>query len=281
MSWFTEKLHANYQLRLLVTQTLFQEKTAHQDLVIFENPVMGRILALDGVIQTTEGDEFIYHEMLAHVPILAHGRAKRVLVVGGGDGGMLRRVLQHRGVEQATLVEIDPGVIDLCRKYLPSIGENVFDAPRARVVIADGAKYMAETEDKYDVVIVDSTDPIGPGEVLFSAAFYGDCKRCLNDGGILVTQSGVPFLQKTELTNSYQRLKQHFADASFYLAPVPTYAGGFMAFGWASDDLEARRQPQAVIADRFAKSGLSTRYYNADVHVAAFALPNYVRVLMA
>ena len=281
MSWFTEKLHANYQLRLLVTQTLFQEKTAHQDLVIFENPVMGRILALDGVIQTTEGDEFIYHEMLAHVPILAHGRAKRVLVVGGGDGGMLRRVLQHRGVEQATLVEIDPGVIDLCRKYLPSIGENVFDAPRARVVIADGAKYMAETEDKYDVVIVDSTDPIGPGEVLFSAAFYGDCKRRLNEGGILVTQSGVPFLQKTELTNSYQRLKQHFADASFYLAPVPTYAGGFMAFGWASDDLEARRQPQAVIADRFAKSGLSTRYYNADVHVAAFALPNYVRVLMA
>ena len=281
MSWFTEKLHANYQLRLLVTQTLFQEKTAHQDLVIFENPVMGRILALDGVIQTTEGDEFIYHEMLAHVPILAHGRAKRVLVVGGGDGGMLRRVLQHRGVEQATLVEIDPGVIELCRKYLPSIGENVFDAPRARVVIADGAKYMAETEDKYDVVIVDSTDPIGPGEVLFSAAFYGDCKRRLNEGGILVTQSGVPFLQKTELTNSYQRLKQHFADASFYLAPVPTYAGGFMAFGWASDDLEARRQPQAVIADRFAKSGLSTRYYNADVHVAAFALPNYVRVLMA
>ena len=281
MSWFTEKLHANYQLRLLVTQTLFQEKTAHQDLVIFENPVMGRILALDGVIQTTEGDEFIYHEMLAHVPILAHGRAKRVLVVGGGDGGMLRRVLQHRGVEQATLVEIDPGVIELCRKYLPSIGENVFDAPRARVVIADGAKYMAETEDKYDVVIVDSTDPIGPGEVLFSAAFYGDCKRRLNAGGILVTQSGVPFLQKTELTNSYQRLKQHFADASFYLAPVPTYAGGFMAFGWASDDLEARRQPQAVIADRFAKSGLSTRYYNADVHVAAFALPNYVRVLMA
>ena len=281
MSWFTEQLHANYQLRLLVTQTLFQEKTAHQDLVIFENPVMGRILALDGVIQTTEGDEFIYHEMLAHVPILAHGRAKRVLVVGGGDGGMLRRVLQHRGVEQATLVEIDPGVIDLCRKFLPSIGENVFDAPRARVVIADGAKYMAETEDKYDVVIVDSTDPIGPGEVLFSAAFYGDCKRRLNAGGILVTQSGVPFLQKTELTNSYQRLKQHFADASFYLAPVPTYAGGFMAFGWASDDPEARRQPQAVIADRFAKSGLSTRYYNADVHVAAFALPNYVRVLMA
>ncbi len=279
MSWFTEQLHANYQLRLLVTQTLFQEKTAHQDLIIFENPVMGRILALDGVIQTTEGDEFIYHEMLAHVPILAHGQARRVLIVGGGDGGMLKQVLRHPNVE-ATLVEIDPGVIELCRKFLPSIGENAFDAPRARVVIADGARYMAETEDKYDVMIVDSTDPIGPGEVLFSAAFYGDCKRRLNRGGILVTQSGVPFLQKTELTNSYQRLKQHFADASFYVAPVPTYAGGFMAFGWASDDAGARRQPHAVIADRYARSGLSTRYYNPDIHVAAFALPNYVRALM-
>lgn len=179
MNWFTEQLHANYQLRLLVTQTLFQEKTAHQDLIIFENPVMGRILALDGVIQTTEGDEFIYHEMLAHVPILAHGQARRVLIVGGGDGGMLKQVLRHPDVE-ATLVEIDPGVIELCRKFLPSIGENAFDAPRARVVIADGAKYMAETEDKYDVMIVNSTDPIGPGEVLFSAAFYGDCKRRLN-----------------------------------------------------------------------------------------------------
>ena len=280
MTWFSEKLHANYQLQLLVNKTLFQEKTAHQDLIIFENPVFGRVLALDGVIQTTEGDEFIYHEMLAHVPILAHGQARRVLVVGGGDGGMLKQVLRHAGVE-GTLVEIDPGVIELCRKFLPAIGEDVFDAPRARVVIADGAKYMAETEDKYDVIIVDSTDPIGPGEVLFRASFYGDCKRCLNEGGILVTQSGVPFLQKTELTNSYQRLGQHFADVSFYLAPVPTYAGGFMAFGWASDNAQARRLSPAVIAERFAKSGLKTRYYNPDIHVGAFALPNYVRALMA
>ena len=279
MTWFSETLHANYQLQLLVNQTLFQEKTAHQDLIIFENPIFGRVLALDGVIQTTEGDEFIYHEMLAHVPILAHGKAERVLVVGGGDGGMMKQVLNHDGV-RATLVEIDPGVIQLCRKYLPNIGENVFDSPRARVVIADGAKYMAETDDKYDVIIVDSTDPIGPGEVLFAASFYGDCKRCLNPGGILVTQSGVPFLQKTELTNSYRRLRQHFGDVSFYLAPVPTYAGGFMAFGWASDDREARHQSEAAIAERFAKTGLRTRYYNPEIHVAAFALPNYVRALM-
>jgi len=279
VTWFSEKLHANYQLQLHVTKTLFQEKTEHQDLQIFENPVFGRILALDGIIQTTEGDEFIYHEMLAHVPILAHGAAKRVLIVGGGDGGMLRRALMHPGIE-ATLVEIDPGVIELCRKYLPSIGDNVFDAPRAKVVIADGAKYVAETADRYDVAIVDSTDPLGPGEVLFTAEFYKNCKRCLNPGGILVTQSGVPFLQKTELTNSFRRLSQHFADASFFLAPVPTYAGGFMAFGWATDNKETRRLPVATIAERFAKAKLQTRYYNPEIHVASFALPNYVKALM-
>jgi len=279
VTWFSEKLHANYQLQLHITQTLFQEKTEHQDLQIFENPVFGRILALDGIIQTTEGDEFIYHEMLAHVPILAHGAAKRVLIVGGGDGGMLRRALMHSGIE-ATLVEIDPGVIELCRKYLPSIGDNVFDAPRAKVVIADGAQYVAETADRYDVAIVDSTDPLGPGEVLFAAEFYKNCKRCLNPGGILVTQSGVPFLQKTELTNSYRRLSQHFADASFFLAPVPTYAGGFMAFGWATDNKETRRLPVSTIAERFAKAKLQTRYYNPEIHVASFALPNYVRALM-
>lgn len=279
MTWFSEKLHANYQLQLHVTKTLFQEKTEHQDLQIFENPVFGRILALDGIIQTTEGDEFIYHEMLAHVPILAHGAAKRVLIVGGGDGGMLRRALMHPGIE-ATLVEIDPGVIELCRKYLPSIGDNVFDAPRAKVVIADGAKYVAETADRYDVAIVNSTDPLGPGEVLFTAEFYKNCKRCLNPGGILVTQSGVPFLQKTELTNSFRRLSQHFADASFFLAPVPTYAGGFMAFGWATDNKETRRLPVATIAERFAKAKLQTRYYNPEIHVASFALPNYVKALM-
>ncbi len=280
MTWFSEQLHANYQLRLLVTKTLFQEKTEHQDLQIFENPVFGRVLTLDGIVQTTEGDEFIYHEMLAHVPILAHGQAKRVLIVGGGDGGMLKQTLRHKGLA-TTLVEIDPGVIDLCRKYLPAIGENIFASPGARVIIADGAKYVADTDDKYDVIIVDSTDPLGPGEVLFSAEFYKDCKRCLEPGGILVTQNGVPFLQKAELTNSYRRLRPLFKDVSFFLAPVPTYAGGFMAFGWATDDEAARKQPVAVITERFTKSGFSTRYYNPEIHVASFALPNYVRALMA
>ena len=279
MTWFSETLHGNFQLRLFVEKTLFQEKTEHQDLQVFENPQFGRVLTLDGIVQTTEGDEFIYHEMLAHVPILAHGAAKRVLIVGGGDGGMLKQALRHTAVE-ATLVEIDQSVIDLCRKYLPGISEDAFDSPRARVVITDGAKYVAETDERYDVIIVDSTDPVGPGAVLFSADFYKSCKRCLNPGGIVVTQNGVPFFQKDELTNSYRRLKPLFKDVSFFVAPVPTYTGGFMAFGWATDNEALRRQPLSVIAERYAKTDIKTRYYNPDIHVASFALPNYIRNLM-
>lgn len=279
MTWFSETLHGNFQLRLFVEKTLFQEKTEHQDLQVFENPQFGRVLTLDGIVQTTEGDEFIYHEMLAHVPILAHGAAKRVLIVGGGDGGMLKQALRHAAVE-ATLVEIDQSVIDLCRKYLPGISEDAFDSPRARVVITDGAKYVAETDERYDVIIVDSTDPVGPGAVLFSADFYKSCKRCLNPGGILVTQNGVPFFQKDELTNSYRRLKPLFKDVSFFVAAVPTYTGGFMAFGWATDNEVLRRQPLSVIAERYAKTDIKTRYYNPDIHVGSFALPNYIRNLM-
>ena len=280
MTWFSETLHGNFQLRLFVEKTLFQEKTEHQDLHVFENPEFGRVLTLDGIIQTTEGDEFIYHEMLAHVPVLAHGAARRVLIIGGGDGGMLKQVLRHDGVE-ATLVEIDQSVIDLCRKYLPGISEDAFDSPRARVVITDGAKYVAETDERYDVIIVDSTDPIGPGAVLFSAEFYKDCKRCLTPGGILVTQNGVPFFQKDELTNSYRRLTPLFKDVAFFVASVPTYSGGFMAFGWATDNEGLRQQPHGVIAERYAKADIKTRYYNPDIHLASFGLPNYIRKLMA
>lgn len=280
MTWFSETLHGNFQLRLFVEKTLFQEKTEHQDLHVFENPGFGRVLTLDGIVQTTEGDEFIYHEMLSHVPILAHGAVKRVLIIGGGDGGMLKQVLRHAGVE-ATLVEIDQSVIDLCRKYLPAIGEDAFDSPRARVVITDGAKYVAETDEKYDVIIVDSTDPVGPGAILFSAEFYKECKRCLNRGGILVTQNGVPFFQKDELTNSYRRLTPLFKDVSFFVAAVPTYSGGFMAFGWATDNEALRRQPASVIAERYAQADIKTRYYNADIHLGSFALPTYIRDLMS
>lgn len=280
MTWFTEKLHADYQLELLVAKTLYRRRTDHQDLFIFENPSLGRVLALDGVIQTTEGDEFIYHEMLAHVPALAHGGVRRVLVVGGGDGGMLKQVLKH-GVERVTQVELDARVVELSRRYLPSLSAGAFDDPRTELVIGDGARFVAETDQAFDLIIVDSTDPIGPGEILFGAEFYADCKRRLADGGILVTQNGVPFLQADVMVNSFRRLRPLFTDVTFFVAPIPTYGGGFMTFGWATMDEAARRQPRSVIEERYAGAGLKTRYYNPDVHVASFALPNYIRALMA
>lgn len=278
--WFTETLHPWIAQRLRVDRVLFRDKTDHQDLVIFENERFGRVLALDGVVQTTEGDEFVYHEMMAHVPIMAHGAARRVLIVGGGDGGMAREVLKHKAVERLVMVEIDRGVVDMSREHLPSLSAGAFDDPRLDLVIDDGAKFVAETDERFDVVIVDSTDPVGPGEVLFTAAFYAGCKRCLTPGGIVVTQNGVPALQGWEVTNSYRRLGESFADVGFYVAAIPTYQGGFMAMGWASDDAVKRRHDAATIEARFAPLGIATRYYTPAVHQACFALPRFVADLL-
>ncbi len=278
--WFTETLHPWLAQRLRIDRVLFRDKTEHQDLIIFENERFGRVLTLDGVVQTTEGDEFVYHEMMAHVPVVAHGAARRVLIIGGGDGGMAREVLKHRAVEQVTMVEIDRGVVDMSVEHLPSLSAGAFDNPRLNLVITDGAKYVAETADRFDVIIVDSTDPIGPGEVLFTAEFYANCKRCLTEGGIVVTQNGVPSLQGSEVTNSWNRLGKSFKDVWFYVAAVPTYQGGFMTLGWASDDPAKRRHDVAAIEARWAPLGIETRYYTPAIHQACFALPKFVLDLM-
>jgi len=284
VTWFEETLHTQtndmgFAQRFRMTKVIHQEKTAFQDLIIFETPAFGKVLALDGVVQTTDGDEFIYHEMIAHVPMLAHGNAKRVLIVGGGDGGVMREVLRHP-VVRAVMVEIDGGVVEACKAHMPNIGAGAFDDPRSELLIADGIKFAAATEESFDVIIVDSTDPVGPGEVLFTDAFYADCKRIMNPGAILITQSGVPYLQGKEVTNGYKRLKPHFADVSFFVIAVPTYAGGFMTLGWASDDPRLRAQCEIDIAERFAALDLRTRYYTPEVHVAAFALPPFISRLM-
>ncbi len=232
------------------------------------------------MLQTTERDEFIYHEMLTHLPILAHGRVRKVLIIGGGDGGMLEEALKHRAVERVTLVEIDPGVIELSKQFLRSICGDAFDDPRCELVIADGAAFVAGCEERYDLVIIDSTDPIGPGEALFTEGFYGGCKRALAPGGILVTQNGVPFVQGGELRNSMASLRRLFADATCYLATVPTYVGGPMAFGWASDEPRHRDTPAAVLRARFEAAAIATRCYTPELHQTAFALPRYVADLI-
>ncbi|HEY9539304.1 MAG TPA: polyamine aminopropyltransferase [Kiloniellaceae bacterium] len=278
--WVEESLHPHFRLALKADQVIYDSKTEHQRLELFENGSFGRVLTLDGVVQTTERDEFIYHEMLAHLPILAHGAAKKVLIIGGGDGGLLEEVLKHRSIEKVTQVEIDAGVVDFARQYLASICRDAFDDPRLELVIADGVDFVSSCAERYDLVLVDSTDPIGPGEVLFSETFYGKAKRCLAPGGILVTQNGVPFLQGEELTSTMRAFRALFKDAACYLATVPTYTGGPMAFGWGSDDASKRRVDLAALEQRYRDSGIATRYYNPAVHLAAFALPNYVAELL-
>lgn len=278
--WVTEELHDGLRSSFRADRVLYRRPVGQQDLVLYENPKFGRMLALDGVTQVTEADEFIYHEMLTHVPLLAHGNVRSVLIVGGGDGGMLREVVRHPGVERVTMVEIDEGVVTFSKEYLPKVSDGAFDDPRLDLVIADGAEYMRDAGDGFDVIIVDSTDPIGPGEVLFTDHFYGHAKRRLNEGGVLVTQNGVPFLQGAELTGTMRAFGQLFADRTCYLATVPTYVGGPMAFGFGTDDTSLRRVTVETLADRYRQAGLSTRYYTPEVHRAAFALPGYVQELL-
>lgn len=274
-AWFDEALGVGLQLGLEVESVLFRETTEHQDLVIYQTAQWGRVMALDGIMQVCERDEFIYHEMLTHVPMLAHGAAREVCIIGGGDGGMLREALRHP-VDRVTMIEIDDSVVELSKTWLPSISAGAFDDPRGDLVIADGERFMAETDRSFDVIIVDSTDPMGPGEVLFTSEFYGHCKSRLTPGGVMTTQSGVVMIQGGELTTTVRRLGEHFADAHGYIAAVPTYAGGFMAFGWGTDDLSLRQISVDQLRERFAAINLDTKYYNPDLHRGAFALPSYI-----
>ena len=277
--WADETLYPFYRQSLSIDRMLYDSETEHQRIRVFENAYWGRVMTLDGVVQTTEGDNFIYHEMLTHVPILAHGAAKRVLIIGGGDGGMAREALRHRSVEHVTMVEIDAGVVEFCKEYMPELSQGAFDDPRLNLVIADGADFMRDCTDRFDVIIVDSTDPIGPGEVLFTDTFYGHARRALTEHGILVTQNGVPFMQGEELTNTMRAFKALFADWSCYLASVPTYAGGPMAFGWGTSG-PARDVSVGTLTERFKAAGIETQYYTPEVHKGAFALPGYVARLM-
>jgi spermidine synthase len=278
--WVEETLYPDFRLKLRVTSVLHESRTDSHHLQIIENPTFGRALYLDGVLQTTEKDEFIYHEMLTHVPVLAHGQARRVLIIGGGDGGMLEEVLKHPSVEQVTMVEIDPSVVEMAKAYLPSICGRAFEDPRLELVFADGSEFVRDTAARFEVAIIDSTDPIGPGESLFTRRFYEGCRRVLAPGGVLVTQNGVPFMQPGELAGSLAILRRLFADASCYLATVPTYVGGPMAFGFASDDPSCRQATLEVLQARFAAAAIRTRYYTPEVHQGAFALPGYVRRLI-
>ena len=275
--WYSETLYPEWHQAMRIDRVIEQEETGLQALAIFENDRFGRVLALDGVVQTTQADEFVYHEMMAHVPLIAHGHAKNVLIIGGGDGGILREVARHKKVKKIVMVEIDRSVVDLSKKYLPTLSDGSFDDPRFELVIDDGAEYVKNTKDRFDVIICDSTDPIGPGEVLFTKEFYGNCKKILKTGGIFVNQNGVPFMQPFEVKDTYQRRKHFFKDTSFYVAAIPTYVGGFMALGYATDETSYRQLSLEELSRRLQGVEGELKYYNAEIHRAAFALPNFVK----
>ncbi len=277
--WFTETIHEDCQQRLRNTRTLFESRTSLQHIIIFENPLFGRVLALDGIVQTTERDEYCYHEMLAHVPILAHGSVRDVAIIGGGDGGALREVLKHDAVRTATLVEIDDRVVDICREYLPGLSDGAFDDPRTELVIADGIRFVAETERRFDIIIIDSTDPVGPAVELFSDGFYRDCRRILTEDGIVVCQSGNIFPQRAEACDTYRRLRDIFVDASLYVVDVPTYGFGYMTLGWGANSARARSTPIETVRTRFEATSIGTRYYHPGIHRACFEVPVYMEEL--
>jgi spermidine synthase len=274
--WIEETFHAHWRVRLKATKVLHEVKTRHQHLVIFENETWGRVLMLDGVCQLTTSDEFVYHEMMAHVPLMALRAPEQVLVVGGGDGGVLREVLKHPSVAKATLCEIDRAVIDLSLKHYPEIAAGAFDDPRADVVIADGLAYVANTRERFDAIIVDSSEPIGPSAVLHTREFFTDCKRALNKAGVLVTQNGLPFLFPQHLRATSEIFASLFRATSPYVCTQPCYFGGPFALNWASDDDGLLDVPETTLARRTAERGIEARYYTPAVHRAAFALPLYV-----
>jgi spermidine synthase len=277
--WIPETLfdELGFRMTFAVERVLYETRTEHQHLVLFEHKYFGKVLMLDGATQVTTRDEFIYHEMMTHVPILAHGRAREVLIVGGGDCGIAEEVLKHKAIRRLTQVVIDAAVVEFAKQHFPEFTASVLSDPRFDLVIADGMTYVAETDRRFDVIIVDSTDPQGPGRVLFTREFYAACKRCMSDGGVMVTQNGVPFFQPEELITSLAHFRGLFADAACYVAAIPTYVGGHMAMGWASGDLSLRRLGSETIGERYAAAGrFPTRYWTPEVHQAAFALPRFI-----
>jgi spermidine synthase len=282
--WLAETLFDDlgFRMTFAVEKVLYELQTEHQHLVLFEQPFFGKMLMLDGATQISKRDEFIYQEMMSHVPLFAHGNAREVLIIGGGDCGIAEEVLKHKTVKRLTQVEIDAKVIEFAKEHFPEFTGPVFADKRFESVIDDGAKYVARTDRRFDVIIVDSTDPQGPGKILFGTKFYSGCKRCLKTGGVLVTQNGVPFFQPSELTSTMTKFRRLFADGSCYVAAIPTYVGGHMAMGFASDNARLRQATAATIAERYRRAGsFKTKYWSPEVHAAAFALPRFIAEAVA
>ncbi len=278
-----EALGGAWRVQLYADRVLYQADSEHQDILLFENTLSGRVLMIDGVVQTTERDEFYYHEMLVHVPVLTHGAARRALIIGGGDGGALEELLKHDGIEQVTMVEIDGAVVDFAKEYLRPICGEAFEDPRLELVIADGVDWVKSAAGGYDLAFIDGTDALdqgGPGDVLYTAEFYRDCAGLLAEGGLLVSQNAVPFTEPKALRGPVRNLKSAFDATACYRVAVPSFYGGDMVFALASADENRLRPTLETLARRFQDAGLDTRYYTPEVHLGALALPPCIAALI-
>ncbi|WP_100400435.1 polyamine aminopropyltransferase [Bacillus sp. FJAT-44742] len=271
--WFTEKQTDKFGITAKVKRTLHTEKTDYQQLDVVETEEFGNMLLLDGMVMTTERDEFVYHEMVTHVPLFTHPEPKSVLVVGGGDGGAIREVLKHPSVEKATLVEIDGKVIEYSKKYLPTIA-GALDDERVEVKVGDGFMHIAESENNYDVIMVDSTEPVGPAVKLFEKGFYEGIYKALKEDGIFVAQTDNPWFQSDLVKNVYSDVKEIFPVTSLYTCNIPTYPSGLWTFTIGSK----KHDPLKVPEERF--HDIETKYYTKELHTAAFALPKFVTDLI-
>lgn len=271
--WYTERQTGAVGLTLRVRRTLISERTPFQHLAVLDTEQFGRVLVLDGMVQATEGDEYIYHEMISHVALHTHPSPRTVAIIGGGDGGAVREVLKHPSVERVVLVEIDAQVIEASRKYLPQISLALSD-PRVEIRVEDGLRHVKESKDTYDVVIVDSTEPVGAAVGLFSQEFYMDIFDSLKDEGIVVAQTESPFYNKDLIKRCTASMARLFPVTRLYLASIPTYPSGLWSFTLGSKE----HDPLAVPAGRFVD--IDARYYTPDLHRAAFCLPRFVQELV-
>lgn len=276
--WFSEFHTPDVKLSIRVNEHLYTEQTEFQRIDVFDTPEFGRMLIMDECMMLTDKDEFVYHEMITHVPMAVHPNVKRALIIGGGDGGALRELTRFPSLEHVDLVEIDEAVVRICREYFPKVA-CAFDDPRLAIHYADGLKFVRGKVDEYDLIIVDSTDPFGPGESLFTKEFYGNCYKALKADGLLVNQMESPYYKAfaREARNAYRKTATLFPIHRLYQAYISTYPSGLWLFGFISKKYDPLKD---FDEDRYSSYGLDTRYYNPDLHRGAFALPTFVKTLI-
>jgi spermidine synthase len=276
--WYTEEHTENVRFSIKVKNLLYTGQSPYQKIDVFDSEEFGKFLTLDGLMMLTEKDEFIYHDMIVHVPMAVNPNIKRVLVIGGGDGGTVRELTRYETIESIHMVEIDKQVVDVCREYLPQTAGKL-DDPRVELFFEDGLKFIRSHVDEYDLIIVDSTDPFGPGEGLFTREFYGNCYKALKDDGIMVNQHESPYYTYyiNSMKRAHKRIKEFFPIARVYQAHIPTYPSGYWLFGFASKKYDPIKD---LKEEEWNKLGLKTKYYNTELHKGAFAIPNYVKELL-